>query len=222
MSRFKVKDNKYYFQIDVLILSSRFILIIEVKNIIGTLIFDQTYNHQLIRVINGEEEGFQDPINQVKHQEFQLKRWLKAQKFPDIPVESLVIITNPNTIIKVTGGNPKTKLNVIKSTNILSEIEKLNEFHKEKSNGLKKHITKISNQLVKLHTPYNPDILNKFNISKKDITTGVFCENCSTFSLERVWGKWKCPVCFFLKKCSPRSNKRLLSVNRYINNEQTV
>lgn len=40
-------DQKHYFQIDALIVSSCFLLFLEVKNIIGTLIFDAKFN-QLI------------------------------------------------------------------------------------------------------------------------------------------------------------------------------
>jgi len=42
-------DQKHYFQIDALIVSSCFLLFLEIKNIIGTLIFDAKFN-QLIRI----------------------------------------------------------------------------------------------------------------------------------------------------------------------------
>ncbi len=45
----------HFFQIDVLIITNYYLLILEVKNIAGTLFFDQTFN-QLIRTKNGEEE----------------------------------------------------------------------------------------------------------------------------------------------------------------------
>ncbi|MEW9669496.1 nuclease-related domain-containing protein [Ammoniphilus sp. 3BR4] len=53
-------------QLDTLILSPHFALIIESKNIYGTLFFDQ-HSRQLIRTNKKqEEEGFPDPIMQAK------------------------------------------------------------------------------------------------------------------------------------------------------------
>lgn len=66
-------DQKHYFQIDTIIVSSHFLLFLEIKNIVGTLIFDAKFN-QLIRISDGTlEEGFPDPLLQVKRQEMQLK-----------------------------------------------------------------------------------------------------------------------------------------------------
>ncbi|MBU8771105.1 nuclease-related domain-containing protein [Cytobacillus oceanisediminis] len=68
-------NGSTYFQIDTLILSPYFALIIEVKNILGTLLFDETFN-QFIRTRNEKEEGFPNPLIQAKRQKTQLKTWL--------------------------------------------------------------------------------------------------------------------------------------------------
>ncbi|MBM7659421.1 hypothetical protein JOC85_000188 [Bacillus mesophilus] len=64
-------DGVGYFQIDYLIISKSFILVIEVKNIFGTLLFDPEFN-QCIRISQDKEEGFKDPILQVERQKNQL------------------------------------------------------------------------------------------------------------------------------------------------------
>jgi Nuclease-related domain len=101
------ENNSYFFQMDVLILSLSFILILEVKNISGTIIFDETFQ-QMIRIKNEEEEVFPDPVLQVNHQKFQLGSLLKNKKFPNIPIETLVVMTNPSTLFK----NQKILLNI--------------------------------------------------------------------------------------------------------------
>ncbi|WP_162357091.1 nuclease-related domain-containing protein [Metabacillus mangrovi] len=53
-----------YFQMDTLYLSPSFALIIEVKNISGTLIFEPGLN-QMIRSKDGIKTGFADPILQT-------------------------------------------------------------------------------------------------------------------------------------------------------------
>lgn len=65
----RLTSSNYPFQMDTLILTNHFALIIEVKNISGTLHFDQRFN-QLIRVSqDGREEGFPDPFSQVSQQQ---------------------------------------------------------------------------------------------------------------------------------------------------------
>jgi len=65
-------NGSTYFQIDTLILSPYFALIIEVKNILGTLLFDETFN-QFIRTRNEKEEGFPNPLIQAKRPENTIK-----------------------------------------------------------------------------------------------------------------------------------------------------
>ncbi|MBM7587965.1 hypothetical protein JOC86_004540 [Bacillus pakistanensis] len=76
----RLEYNQYYFQIDTLLVSKSHILIIEVKNIAGTIYFDQEFN-QMIRVKDGIEEAFADPLIQVQRHETQLKSWLKKKNF---------------------------------------------------------------------------------------------------------------------------------------------
>ncbi|NRD76679.1 NERD domain-containing protein [Bacillus sp. BRMEA1] len=57
----QLQINGIHFQIDTLLLSRNYILIIEAKNIMATLIFDNTF-HQLIRKNeDGKEETYEDP-----------------------------------------------------------------------------------------------------------------------------------------------------------------
>lgn len=53
----RLPDRDHHFQLDTLLISPYFILILEVKNISGTLIFDDHFK-QLIRVTPEKEEGF--------------------------------------------------------------------------------------------------------------------------------------------------------------------
>jgi hypothetical protein len=74
----------------------RFILILEVKNITGTLYFDQLH-HQLIRTTTDQEEAFPDPILQTRRHRLQLKSWINTHQIPAIPITSLVVISNPTS-----------------------------------------------------------------------------------------------------------------------------
>lgn len=61
----RLNNQGVYFQIDSLILSKKEIIILEAKNISGTLYFDRKFK-QLVRILDGKEEGFRDPLSQVE------------------------------------------------------------------------------------------------------------------------------------------------------------
>ncbi|MGG3571578.1 nuclease-related domain-containing protein [Bacillus gobiensis] len=185
--------QKHYFQMDTLILSPHFFLILEVKNISGSLYFDQVF-HQLIRTADGKEEGFPDPILQVKKQEKQLKYWLADNHYPSVPIVSLVVISNSSTIIRCSPNEKEMKEKVIHSNALPFKLEALEALHKtvKLSN---KELKKISHRLYKNHQPIQPSILQQFQIAEKDILTGVHCPSCDRLPMKREEGKWKCDHC---------------------------
>ncbi|GAE31333.1 hypothetical protein JCM9152_2792 [Halalkalibacter hemicellulosilyticusJCM 9152] len=100
--RLAVGDS--FVQFDLLIVCSRFIVVVEVKNIAGQLYFDPDF-HQLIRTFEGEIETFPDPIVQNERQVSQLQRWLSSCRLPTIPILSLVVISSPHSQIQTKKGH---------------------------------------------------------------------------------------------------------------------
>ncbi|WP_091587080.1 nuclease-related domain-containing protein [Alteribacillus bidgolensis] len=78
--------DKTFFQIDIFILTMNFCLILEVKNVAGTLYFNPFF-HQLIRTVNDKEEGFPDPILQINRQKDHLNTWLQKNNLPNLPIQ---------------------------------------------------------------------------------------------------------------------------------------
>ncbi|WP_246200049.1 nuclease-related domain-containing protein [Salirhabdus euzebyi] len=189
----RLSFNNHFFQIDVLLLSKRFFLILEVKNMAGTLLFDDRFN-QVIRIKDGEEEPFQDPLQQVKHQQFQFLNWLKRKHIEPAPVEALVLIVNRNAILKTMDEKSKYVEKVLHSTMLLPKIDNFKKLYKD-FHLTDKDIKKIKKLLLKNNTPYNPDVLQLYNLSKTDLLSGVRCPNCSYLPMDRVYGKWICRDC---------------------------
>ncbi|MCK6258408.1 NERD domain-containing protein [Fictibacillus sp. KIGAM418] len=125
----RLSDGVRYFQIDTLIVSLKFILLLEIKNISGTLVFDQTFN-QLIRITDEKEEAFPDPILQIQRHEQQFRAWLHQHQhhlhLHQIPLESLVIISSPYTLIKNSRDNQAEHLEMVIHSGKLSK--KVNDF----------------------------------------------------------------------------------------------
>lgn len=194
----RLSNSLHFFQIDTLILSPFFILLIEVKNVTGTLYFDNIF-HQLIRTVNGKEEGFPNPLLQVKRQRSQLSEWIKNNKFPAVPIETLVVISSPSTIIKASTENKYRFQNVIHRENLISKIESLEEKYKEEKLS-EKELRKLSTFLLKQHTPNVPDVLQRFHIPETDLLKGVHCPSCFSIPMRRKGSSWVCLTCNYSSK----------------------
>jgi rubrerythrin len=189
----RIPFKNYFFQMDTLLLSKSFLLIIEVKNLAGTLLFDDVFK-QLIRTKDsGEKEIFKDPLQQVKLQQYQLFHWLKEHKYTPIPLEHLVIMTNPKALLQTNNANSEYVQKVIPSSRLVNKIHELQAIHKEEKLQ-KKELRKLSRELIKNHVPASPNILEAYEISKEELMTGVFCNECNTKMIRKA-GKWFCPSC---------------------------
>jgi ribosomal protein L37AE/L43A len=189
----RLPHNTNYFQLDVLLLCPSFILIVEVKNMAGTLFFDPDFR-QLVRISNGNEEGFPDPLSQVERQRFQLNEWMRKNKLPLLPIEYVVTFTNPYTVIKTSKHHKTALQRVIHSERLISMITELKS--KYKSEVVKTaDLLKICSKLLKQHSPYNPDILQRFKISADDLLRGIHCPQCDTLTIKRIRRKWLCTTC---------------------------
>src|SRR5690625_70138 len=99
-------DDNGFFQMDTLLLADCLYLVIEVKNWQGTVIFGE--NGQVTRrTPDGREEGFDNPISQVKTQAYRLQKWFENNNFTMRPIEYVVVISHPKTIITTSSPNVK-------------------------------------------------------------------------------------------------------------------
>ena len=182
-----------YFQLDTLILSKRYSLILEVKNISGTLFFDQSFR-QLIRTTNDKEDGFPDPILQIRRQKLQVESWLKKHKFQSLPIVPFIVISNPSSIIKTDSHHKKAFQTIVHAATLPTKVELL-ENRYQKDILTTKELKKISRLLLKQHTQSNPDVLKQFQIKEAEILTGVHCPDCLTLPLIKKRGGWFCHNC---------------------------
>ncbi|WP_078544944.1 nuclease-related domain-containing protein [Litchfieldia alkalitelluris] len=187
-------DQLRYFQIDTLILSSKMFIILEVKNIAGTLIFDNDFK-QLIRVKEGEETGFRYPITQTSKKESQFQNWLRDNRFTLPPITSFVVISNPQTIIKAPTATRIISQKVIHSENIVENISRI-ESLQTKDVNTDKELRKLARHLIKQHVEFfQESILSKYNLTITDLIKGVICEYCNNAPLKRIHGNWYCSIC---------------------------
>lgn len=188
----RLLSSPYPFQMDILILTPYFLLILEVKNIAGEIYFDNTFN-QLIRTkADGKTEAFDDPILQVNRQRQQLVEWLKSKSYTKLPVETLVVSANSSAIVRASNTDLNRK--VIRKDYLLLKISSFKEKYNEKI-LTPKALKKLSALFMKEHTPHLPNLLDIYKIPADSLQTGVYCPHCLSLSMERRLRKWVCRTC---------------------------
>ncbi|MED3561213.1 nuclease-related domain-containing protein [Bacillus xiapuensis] len=190
----RLYDGKYYFQIDVLVLSVAFFLDLEAKNRGKEIIFERELE-QATLVKNNYRERIDNPVLQAKTQARKLRKWLQDQNCAAPPIHYLFVNSNKNTKITFAYHNHPQNRNICNSEGLLEKIEQIEEFEIEKIT--QKELRKIARLLLAHHIPEDPDILRYFDISPKEISTGVKCPNsvCHFIGMERRYGTWYCPKC---------------------------
>ncbi|MFC4617920.1 nuclease-related domain-containing protein [Camelliibacillus cellulosilyticus] len=201
--------QNHSFQMDVLILTPNFILIVEIKNHSGTLLFDEA-NQQLIQTFNDQIKVYPDPVQQADLQALQLRRLLEASEYAALPVETLAVVTNPATLVKRASDNtPQYNRKIIRPTKLHEKVLSLNKRWAHSSFPIEK-LKKLSELLIAWHTPKKEKILEKFNIDPSEIRTGVQCPSCLEMPMRRHYGKWKCLKCLFTTE-----NEHIVTLKEY-------
>ncbi|MFS0862223.1 nuclease-related domain-containing protein [Fredinandcohnia sp. 179-A 10B2 NHS] len=212
-------SNKHFFEIDTLILTPSFTLIIDAKNYRGKLYFDDQFE-QLIQTYVDTEKAYPCPIAQANRHELQLKRLLQANKFHLPSIESLVIFTNPSCIIS---ASPRHKQihKVIRSTSFLSKIETFEKKHKNVIFD-QKQLQKLAKFLLKKHTPHAENILEQYENGYDYLRKGVGCPDCGALPMVRTERRWLCKSCGCSSKTAHLEAIRdyYLLVGKTITNQQ--
>ncbi|RYL95147.1 NERD domain-containing protein [Sporolactobacillus sp. THM7-4] len=187
--RLPVQDQMI--QVDALLLSNSFSLLIEAKNFSGTIYFDSVFN-QMIRVMDNRQETFPNPIVQVKRQRDLLGQWFGARQFPQPPGECLVSIANAATMIK--SSSNQIGQWVCHAEHLPAKIEK---FLQQNNQVLfdSDFAQQIEAALLKGHVDPEPNVLKKFRIPNVDLIRGVLCPSCGSFETEHAYGSWVCKTC---------------------------
>ncbi|MFK3940038.1 nuclease-related domain-containing protein [Alkalihalobacillus sp. NPDC078783] len=186
--------NQTFFQIDTLVLCPQFISIVEVKNIAGSIHFEQT-SGQMIRKLHDRVESLPNPLTQIHRQQIQLQHFLLNHQFPSIPIKSLITFSNPTTIIET--EHPL----IIRTEYLPSKIEKIqSQFPVKKLRST--DIKKLVDCLKKAHVPERTYPLESYSIKPSDLRKGVDCPSCNHPDMTRFKknGSWYCIRCKLFSK----------------------
>ncbi|MGY3714882.1 nuclease-related domain-containing protein [Sutcliffiella cohnii] len=194
-----LNSKQYFFEIDTLVMTPQYFILIESKNHSGDLIYDVKTN-SLMRSREEQVDNYSDPILQVERQKLQFMEVLQSMKTPVIPLIPLAVFTNPYVSITVKPESYKLPRNFMKVEALpikLSEINRMYNKNYIEFNQLKK----IAKGLLKKDTPYDTDVLQKFSIKKEELICGVHCPVCKKLEMKKnKKGVWICHFCMHASK----------------------
>lgn len=191
----RLKNYAAFFQIDTLVITENFICIVEIKNLKGKLIYDSELE-QLTQVVDGQEIGYKDPILQAEAQKENLKMWLRNHGIPEIPIETLVVLANPSTIITNIHNTPAFNDKFIHAESLPFQLTKLKSEYTKKWLD-KRALKKLNTLLLKGDMPLQSNLFGKYGVSDRHIIKGVPCPNCQHYPMDRLFKKWSCSKCSY-------------------------
>jgi len=217
----RLEYKGYSAQYDFIVISDKFICVLETKSLNGNIIIDQQGN--FIRVFldkNGKElkrEGIYSPVVQNERHLNILKEVLKEKKIMrETLYLSYIVIANPKTIIHKKNCPPNIDKIVIKHDQIINTLK----YHQDKSiyHKFEKFLFEIAHWLKQNDKPIEIDYISKYKLTEDDFLNIPNNEICVTFNLER---KSREELCVELKKYRLTTSKRENIPAYYIfNNEE--
>ncbi|WP_338471032.1 nuclease-related domain-containing protein [Niallia sp. XMNu-256] len=212
---FRLK-NLHHFQIDTLLISPFYSLIIEAKNIAGHLHIDP-YTKQLIQ---NQEISYSNPINQAIRQQMQLKEWLNKYKIKAFPIDYLVAFHEGNSMFSTSKMDKRVFQKVIYADQIMTKMEGLEKTFREEI-LMDKEIRRIHKLIIKNHEPLITNILDDYHITFSELIKGAQCPECYFLPMKRISGSWKCMKCQHSSKTAHiRAVEEFLLLNHCITNQQ--
>jgi hypothetical protein len=192
VSDLRLEISETHFQIDSLVITPNFTLIIEVKDWEGTIKYDRETN-QILQIKGKTISRYDDPILQSKRQRTRLESWLRKYNCKLAPIEVLVVMSNKEAVLVFDSKNETTE-NIIYIDAVLERLENLDKAYKTKATTFK-DINKATKLFLEYRSYKKIDVFKKFNISPEDIILGVPCPQCNKYKMEQKLKTWYCPEC---------------------------
>ncbi|MET3684234.1 hypothetical protein ABID56_002360 [Alkalibacillus flavidus] len=179
--------NQHYFQIDLLLVLEKFLLIIEAKHFQGTI----ELNHfgQIVQTINGQRHVYQNPLEQAEVQKYQLQSLLERHHIKSPPIHTCAVFTHEDVLLKI--DNPPA--NLLTYRQLFQFFQHL--YQNSSPQITHAEATKLSHFLKAQHTPKNRHIFAIYNVKSDLIKGGIYCDDCERSKMYYRRAKWICKQC---------------------------
>jgi hypothetical protein len=107
---------------------------------------------------------------------------MTGMKLAALPIEYLIVISNPSTIIKLKSGYSREYEKICHSADLENKIKELEKKYQREMISPKEW-KKLHRLLLMKHSPHNTDLLQAYSIPREDLLTGVLCPTSLIFLL---------------------------------------
>ncbi|MDV6378235.1 nuclease-related domain-containing protein [Sporosarcina sp. GW1-11] len=183
-----LKQDHAYFQIDSILITPSIIILFEIKNIAGKLHIKQNPTQFIRESANGQRTVLKSPLAELERKKYFFANWLQQRNI-DIPLIEFVVFAYQNELT----------IENMASSNIAFSYEipnKLRALEIQNDILTSEQIHRLANELKSAHREYEPVPLTaKYNLTMKELTSGVACPNCNLLSMRWESKKWRCKAC---------------------------
>ncbi|GAA0289382.1 ribosomal protein L37AE/L43A [Gracilibacillus halotolerans] len=184
----RIPIKRTSFQMDCLLLTPNFGLIIETKGLSGKMSFTQ--NGQFFHYDKGE---IYNPISQVIEQRDRLSDFLSLDNYQ---FEYVVCLGNPSVSLSTDSSSEWVLDRVIPFDQLKDFIGRL--FKKYPQPLIEKN--RMINIGKYLKSSHKDDLHRFYNISSSIVEPGVICPECFRLRMERTRYRWRCMHCGHISK----------------------
>ncbi|MEG0450807.1 MAG: NERD domain-containing protein [Lysinibacillus sp.] len=160
----RISHNDLKAQLDFVVITRKFILVIEVKNYYGDI--EITDNDEFVRKVQKNnktifKEGFYSPIRQIQRQVNVLEALLKDnQVINKMPIKYVVVFSNKRTILNTKKANPQVRSKILRADQLVHYLT--NELKQESpTHLLDKHMTEMGQYIKSQHQSQAFDTIEK-------------------------------------------------------------
>lgn len=181
-------SSNHTFEIDTLIISERYVLIVEVKNLKDTVRFVKNPPHLKQTLKNGDEAVLNCPVYQTETNKLNLNEWFRQHGI-SLKTQGLIVLANQNTIVEDAPDDfpiiykkqiPYYLQNLLPDNVIFSGAE----------------LENISRQIQHEQQRFNPfPLCSYFNIDASDLRKGLLCHHCNGILIKKNRETWYCEFC---------------------------
>lgn len=169
----RIEHKEFCAQLDFIVITNKFIYILENKNLYGDI--EITRDGNFIRIIKDDtghilkKEGMDSPIIQNRRHINILKDFLKGNNISiNVPIKSFIVFTNQKSLIHKDKAPINIKHSLIKHDQISSLIEYDLKNNRNTSLINNKEMYDVANILKSNHIEKKYNLQGKYNLTSKD------------------------------------------------------
>lgn len=169
----KIKSDDYIAQLDFILITTNFIMILESKKLNGDIYIDEEGNFtRYIKDRQGkilDREDIYSPILQNdKNVRIIRDLLIEAGIIKTLPIISSVIISNDESNINRSKAPKKIKYDIFRCSELIDLLDRKTHCYSKEKKMFEKHMKKIAEFLIENNNEINYDYAKKYNLTEFD------------------------------------------------------